>query len=103
MNVRRAVPFVGVPVAIVIAVVVLASWPATTAVGYNYRVRTRHLTLFEKGVSFVSRDLEMRRIASEIVGSGGGEEQRVLRMYEWVRDNIHPAPPGFPIVDDHVL
>ena len=103
MSVPRAVTRVAVPVTIVAGIAVLACWPVTTSVGYNYQVRARHLTLFEKTVAFVNRDLEMRRIESEIVGTGGTDEQRVLRMYDWVRNNIHEAPPGFPIVDDHVL
>jgi hypothetical protein len=51
----------------------------------------------------VGRDLEMHRIAAEIVGPDGTPEERVLRMYEWVRRNIHPVPDGLPVVDDHVL
>ena len=77
-------------------------WPATTAVGYNYRVTVKRLTLFEKMVAFVDRDFYMRRVAAEIAGIDGTPQQRLIRMYEWVADNIHAVPPGFPVVDDHV-
>ncbi len=89
--------------AIVVSLVVVARWPVTTAVGYDYVVTVKRLTLFEKVVAFVNRDLEMRRLTQEVVGAGGTPEQRLLRMYEWVIDNIHPVPPGLPVVDDHVL
>ena len=97
----------GIGIAVGVALVVAAhlaigAWPATTAVGYNYHVTVKRLTLFEKMIAFVDRDFEMRRIAREIGGSTGTPEQRLLRMYAWVADNIHPVPPGFPIVDDHV-
>lgn len=85
------------------AIVVLARWPVTTAVGYNYQVTVKRLTLFEKAVAFVDRDLEMRRLARDIAGSEGTPEQRLLRMYDWVSENIHRIPPGLPVVDDHVL
>lgn len=99
---RRALRLLVVMV-IVFAVVIVARWPVTIAVGIDYQVTLKQLTLFEKATAFVSRDFEMRRLTREIAGTGGTPEQRLLRMYEWVRDNIHPVPPGLPVVDDHVL
>lgn len=90
-------------VVIAAAAVGAAAWPVTTSVGYNYKITTKRLTLFEKAVAFVDRDLEMRRLTREIAGTGGTPEQRLLRMYEWVRENIHPVPPGLLVIDDHVL
>ena len=89
-------------VVIAAAVVVAARWPATTAVGFNFHVTVKRLTLLEKAVAFVDRDLEMRRLTREIAGYDGTQEQRLFRMYEWVADNIHPTPPGLPVIDDHV-
>ena len=99
---RRAIQLLAV-MAIVTSLVIVARWPVTIAVGIDYRVTVKRLTLFEKAVAFVSRDLEMRRLMREITGIGGTPEQRLLRMYEWVNVNVHPVPPGLPIVDDHVL
>ena len=99
---RRKLQLLAV-LAIVASLVIIARWPVTTAVGIDYRVTVKQLTLFEKAAAFVSRDLEMRRLMREIVGTGGTQEQRLLRMYDWVSDNVHPIPPGLPVVDDHVL
>jgi hypothetical protein len=85
------------------AIVGAASWPVTTSVGYNYHVTTKRWTLFEKAVAFVDRDLEMRRLTSDIAGADGTQEKRLLRMYDWVTENIHTVPPDMPVVDDHVL
>ncbi len=102
-NARRSRwPGIGAAVLAVVILVVVASWPVTTAVGYNYRVWIKHLTLFEKAVWFVDRDLQMRRLTREIAGVDGTPEQRLMHMYEWVADNIHPVPRGFPVIDDHV-
>lgn len=98
----RWIRFAVVVVMIAAVLVGIGSWPVTTAVGYNYHVIVKRLTLFEKAIWFVDRDLQMHRLAREIAGEGGTPESRLLHMYEWVADNIHPAPPGFPIVDDHV-
>jgi hypothetical protein len=85
------------------ATVIVARWPVTTAEGVDFHVTIKRLTLFEKAVAFVDRDLEMRRLTREIAGADGTREQRLLRMYDWVTANIHPVPPGLPVVDNHVL
>jgi hypothetical protein len=87
---------------VIIALVVVARWPMTTAVGSNFHVTVKRITLFEKTVAFVDRDLQMRRLTKEVAGTGGTRQQRLLRMYEWVAGNIHPTPPGLPVIDDHV-
>lgn len=88
--------------AVTVALVVVARWPVTTAVGSNFQVTVKQITLFEKSVAFVDRDLQMRRLTKEIAGTSGTPEERLLRMYQWVAENIHPTPPGLPIIDDHV-
>jgi hypothetical protein len=85
------------------AVVVLARWPVATAEGVNFHVSVKRITLFEKTIAFVERDLEMRRLTREIAGPGGSPEERLMRMYEWVTANIHAVPAGLPVVDNHVL
>jgi len=99
---RRLLGVVGA-LTVMAALVIAARWPVTTSVGVNYKVTVKRLTLFEKAIAFVDRDLEMRRLTREIAETGGAPEQRLLRMYEWVTDNIHPVPPGLPVVDDHVF
>lgn len=87
---------------VMVVIAIVARWPVTTSVGFNYEVTVKRLTLFEKAIGFINRDLEMRRLTREVAGVGGTSEQRLLRMYEWVVDNIHPLSPGLPVVDDHV-
>ena len=99
---RRRMFRLSAVVAIVAVIVVVARWPATTSVGFNYVVTVKQLMLFEKAIAFVDRDLQMRRLTREIAGVGGTPEQRLLRMYNWVIENIQPVPPGLPVVDDHV-
>lgn len=85
------------------AVVGLAFWPTTTRYGVNYRWSSKRIPLFEKMVNFVSRDLQLRRLAGEVAGGAASEEQKVLTIFAWVVRNVQPTPPGFPVVDDHVL
>jgi hypothetical protein len=85
------------------AFILVARWPVTTSEGVDFHVSLKKLTLFEKAVAFVDRDLEMYRVTKEIAGEDGVPEQRLLRMYRWVTENIHAVPPGLPVVDNHVL
>jgi hypothetical protein len=84
------------------ALVTLAGWPVTTHTGYDHRVITTRLTLIEKTLAFVDRDLAMRRLTKEIAGADGTREERLMRMYEWVVVNIHDVPVGLPVIDDHI-
>ena len=86
-----------------LGVIVLGAWPVTTRYGVNYQWSIKRISLFEKTVNFISRDVQVRRLAAEVAGSASSEEQRVLAIFAWVVRNVRPTPEGFPIVDDHVL
>ena len=85
------------------AVVGLGLWPTTTRYGVNYQWSSKRIPLFEKTVNFVSRDLQLRRLAREVADGASSEEQKALKIFAWVVRNVQPTPPGFPVVDDHVL
>ena len=84
-------------------VVVLSLWPTTTRSGVNYQWSSKRIPLFEKAIDFVSRDLQLRRLAKEVADGASSEEQKALKIFVWVVRNVQPTPPGFPVVDDHVL
>src|SRR5437763_3377156 len=87
-------------IAIAAALVGAARWPVTSAEGVNFHVTVKRITLFEKMVAFVDRDLQMHRLTAEIAGRDGTQEQRLLRMYDWVTENIQPVPAGLPVIDN---
>jgi hypothetical protein len=87
----------------IVALVGIGRWPVTTRFGVNYEWSSRRSPLYEKAIHFVSRDLETRRLAKEIAGGSLSDEERILKVFVWVSDNIQPAPDGFPVIDDHVL
>ena len=78
-------------------------WPVTTRFGVNYQWSSRRITLFEKAVDFLSRDLQARRLAREVMSQAATPEEKILKAFAWVQDHVQPTPPGFPVVDDHVL
>ena len=85
------------------ALIVAACWPVTTRYGVNYRWSSRTITLFEKSVHFISRDLQTRRLVKELLRGVRPGDPALMRLFEWTVANIHPTPEGLPVVDDHPL
>lgn len=81
----------------------VACWPVTTRYGVDYQVSSRTIPLYEKAANFLSRDLQTRRLAAEVTAGAAGDDDKLLRIFEWVGRNVRPTPAGFPIIDDHVL
>lgn len=86
---------------VIILLVGAACWPVTTRSGLNYQVTTRRITLFEKAVHFLSRDLQTRRLVAEMTRGARGADERLLRLFEWAVAHVRATPAGFPVVDDH--
>ena len=84
------------------AVLLVLSWPVTTRFGVNWEWSSKRLPMYEKAINFISRDLQTRRLASEVTGGASDDEAKLLRAFTWVTEHIRPTPEGFPIVDDHV-
>lgn len=82
---------------------VVAQWPVTTRYGINYQVEERQMTLAEKAIQFLSRDLQARRLADEVTRGAATDDEKLLRIFSWVTAHVRRVPDGFPIVDDHVL
>ena len=83
--------------------VTIALWPVSTRVGINYRVTERRITLFEKCVSFIDRDLQTRRLAAAVTRGAIGDEETLLQLFSYVGEHVRPTPPGLPVIDDHPL
>lgn len=98
---RRGRVLVGI--ASVVLVICIALWPVTTRFGIDYRVSERKITLFEKCVSFVDRDLQTRRLTKEITRGTSGDEEILLKLFSYVQEHVRPTPPGLPVIDDHPL
>ena len=85
------------------ALVIAALWPVTTRSGFNYQVTIRQITLGEKAVQFISRDLQTRRFVAELTRGVGRGEPTLVRLFDWTVEHVRPTPAGFPVVDDHPL
>ena len=85
------------------AAVMVARWPVTTRFGVDYEWSSREIHLYEKAVDFISRDLQARRLVSDITDGLNGDQERIIAIFRWIGERVRSTPNGFPVVDDHVL
>lgn len=69
----------------------------------NYEVQEFRLPLGVKISEFLIRDYWYRRLSGEITQGIQDPEARLEAFLSWTRERIRPIPPGWPVVDDHIL
>ena len=93
--------------AIVLASAGIVAWaaalPLLTRQAINCRVTSRPIPLYLKGLEFLLRDAEYRRLAAEISRGLTTDAARAMTLARWTSGHIRPTPGGWPVVDDHVL
>lgn len=99
MNLRRAAG----GLFLVAAAIGIAQWPVVTRFGVNYQTYSKQIPLAEKGIQFLDRHLQTRRLAKEITQGIAGDEEKLLKIFSWVMQNVQPVPAGLPVVDDHLF
>ena len=77
--------------------------PVLTRQGVNFTVSAKRVPFYIKAVDFLHRHYQYRLLAEEITHGLATDEERVMAVYHWTRHHIRPTPPGWPIVDDHIL
>lgn len=80
----------------------VANWPVTTRSGVNFVWSSKKISLYEKAIHFLSRDLQTRRLAQEVAGEASGSQEKLARLFSWTLQNVRPIPEEFPAMDDHL-
>ena len=76
---------------------------ATTRQGINFHVSTKPIPLHVKALDFLHRHYQYQLLAQEITKESRSDEDRVMAIFKWTREQIRPTPPDWPVVDDHIL
>jgi hypothetical protein len=91
-------------ISLVIACLVLVlNAQVITKQGVNYNVHSIRIPLYLKILDFFDRHYNYIEIVKRITNGTHQEEQRVIKIFEWVDSNIKRSPEGLPVVDDHPL
>jgi hypothetical protein len=87
----------------VVALIGVANLEVTTKQGLNFEVSTHRLPLYLKALQFIDRSAQYHQISQEITRDVASDAERALKIFDWTRQRIRTTPPGWPIVDDHIL
>jgi len=79
------------------------SLPMSTHQGVNFRVSTQQIPFYVKALDFLHRHYQYERLARDITGGLTSDRERVQAVFQWTRTHIQPTPPGWTVVDDHIL
>lgn len=71
--------------------------------GINGHYAYIHMPLYVKWTQFLARHYEYERLSKDITKGCVTEEEKVLAIFKWTRENIKDIPEGMPLCDDHIL
>jgi len=89
---------------LIVLSVALASVPLRTRQGIDGKVSMRFIPLYIKAIEFIDRDFHYRGLIREIMPQAMPEQEKVLALFRWVRENVRTDyPRTWRIIDDHIL
>lgn len=88
---------------LLVAGFIVGNWPVMTRYGVDYKWSVVQIPLYEKAINFLSRDFQARRLAKEVTRGALDDQDKILKIFYWIGENVRPTPEGFPVKDDHVL
>jgi len=68
----------------------------------DYRCQSVRMPLYLKMLDFFDRHFNYAHLVRGIIKGAKTEEERVMRIFAWTDKYIKEAPPGLPVMDDHV-
>lgn len=80
----------------------LAAWPVAMKAGVNFHVTVRRVPLAVKVMTFLVRDYEYYRLATEITRGCTTDAARASAICAWTQQHIRPTPREWPVIDDHI-
>ena len=77
--------------------------PAKTRQGIDFQVTEYRIPLYVKAIDFLQRHYQYELLASRICAGKTEDADCVAAIFDWTQESIPPTPPGWRVVDDHVL
>lgn len=75
----------------------------TTKQGIDYQVREIRLPLYLKILDFVDRHYNYKNLVANILGGTKDENDKTVRIFNWVTSHVQKNPQELPVIDDHPL
>lgn len=87
----------------VISVIFVLNMNVATKQGVNYQVHEIKLPLYLKMLDFVDRHYNYKNIVTNILGGTKDDNDKTIKIFNWVRSNVRKNPQELPVIDDHPL
>ena len=84
------------------ALLIFLNISVATRQGLNYQVQIIRIPLYLKTLNFFDRHFNYKELVKRIVKDAETDEERAMKIFEWVHKNIREVPEGYPVIDDHV-
>lgn len=88
---------------ILVSIIIVLNIKVTTKQGIDYKVHEIKLPLYLKILDFVDRHYNYSNLVSNILGDAKGDNEKTVRIFDWITSNVRKNPKELPIIDDHPM
>lgn len=103
MKISKKIRAILIALVLIMAGVMLMNLDVSIRQSVDGRRSYVHMPLYAKWTQFLARHYEYGRLAREITRDCRTDEEKVLAILKWTRENLKDVPPTMPICDDHTL
>lgn len=86
-----------------LSVIFILNVNVSTKQGVNYLVHEIKLPLYLKILDFIDRHCNYKNLVSNILGDTKDDNERTIKIFDWITSNVRKNPEELPIIDDHPL
>jgi len=90
-------------VIMLMSVIFVLNVSVSTKQGVNYQVHQIRLPLYLKILDFVDRHYNYKNLVSNILGDTKDDNDKTIKIFNWITSNVRKNPKELPIIDDHPL
>lgn len=86
-----------------ISIIFILNVSVSTKQGVNYQVHQIRLPLYLKILDFVDRHYNYKNLVANILGDTKDENDKTIKIFNWITSHVQKNPKKLPIIDDHPL
>ena len=94
---------VGTAIVLLAALAWAAAGASTARQAVDRELTLRSVPRYRKVAEFLHRHREYARLAREVTWGAPSDRARAEALFAWTRARVRPTPPGWPVIDNHIL
>jgi len=88
---------------ILISILIGLNKTSTQLIGINFKVSEYEVPLYLKLYNFYGRHLNYSNLVNRITVNSKNDQDKVIHISKWIKNNIQKLPKGAEVVDSHPL